>query len=89
MSSLYNIIDGVMVSMLTSSEVDRGFESRSVHGVMVSMLTSSEVDRGFESRSVHGVMVSMLTSSEVDRGFESRSGQTKDYQICISCFSVP
>ena len=33
-----------MVSVLTSSEVDRGF----IGGVMVSVLTSSEVDRGFE-----------------------------------------
>ena len=44
-----------MVSMLTSSRVDRGF----IGGVMVSMLTSSVVDRGF----IGGVMVSMLTSS--------------------------
>ena len=35
-----------MVSMLTLSEVDRGF----IGGVMVSMLTLSEVDRGFEPR---------------------------------------
>jgi hypothetical protein len=33
-------------------------------------------------------MVSVLTSSAVDRGFESRSGQTKDYQIDICCFST-
>jgi hypothetical protein len=26
-------------------------------------------------------------SSVVDRGFEPRSGQTKDYKICICCFS--
>jgi hypothetical protein len=26
--------------------------------------------------------------SAVDRGFESRSGQTKDYEICICCFSA-
>jgi membrane protein YdbS with pleckstrin-like domain len=30
-------------------------------------------------------MVSVLASSGVDRGFEPRSGQTKDYQIGISC----
>ena len=40
-------MDGVLVSVLTSSVVDRGFESR---GVMVSVLTSSVVDREFESR---------------------------------------
>ena len=27
-------------------------------------------------------------SSVVDRGFEPRSGQTKDYKICICCFSA-
>jgi hypothetical protein len=32
-------------------------------------------------------MVSMLVSSVVDRGFEPRSGQTKDYEIGICCFS--
>ena len=33
-------------------------------------------------------MVSVLASCEVDRGFESRSGQTKDYEIGICCFSA-
>jgi hypothetical protein len=33
-------------------------------------------------------MVSVLTSSAVDRGFKPRSGQTKDYEICICCFSA-
>ena len=33
-------------------------------------------------------MVSMLASSAVDRGFELRSGQTKDYEIGICCFSA-
>jgi hypothetical protein len=33
-------------------------------------------------------MVSVLTSSAVDRGFEPRSGQTKDYEIGICCFSA-
>jgi hypothetical protein len=33
-------------------------------------------------------MVSMLASGVVDRGFEPRSGQTKDYKICICCFSA-
>ena len=32
-------------------------------------------------------MVNVLTSSVVDRGFEPRSGQTKDYEIAICCFS--
>ena len=33
-------------------------------------------------------MVSMLASSVVDRGFEPRSGQAKDYEIGICCFSA-
>ena len=38
--------------------------------------------------SVGGVMVSVLYSSTVDRGFEQCSGQTKDYEIDICCFSA-
>jgi len=30
----------------------------------------------------------VLASSAVDRGFESRTGQTKDYNICMCCFSA-
>ena len=33
-------------------------------------------------------MVSMLVSSAVDHGFKPRSGQTKDYEIGICCFST-
>jgi hypothetical protein len=33
-------------------------------------------------------MVSVLASSVVDCGFEPRSGQTKDYNIDICCFSA-
>ena len=33
-------------------------------------------------------MVSVLASSAVNRGFEPRSGQTKDYEIGICCFSA-
>ena len=32
-------------------------------------------------------MVSVFASSAVDRGFEPRSGHTKDFKICIRCFS--
>ena len=35
-----------------------------------------------------GIMVSVLTSSEVDCGFKPQSSQTKDYEICIYCFST-
>ena len=34
------------------------------------------------------LMVSVLASSAVDCGFEPRSGQTKDYDIVICCFSA-
>jgi hypothetical protein len=37
---------------------------------------------------IGGVMVSVLASNAVDRGFEQRSGQTKDYEIGICCFSA-
>ena len=33
-------------------------------------------------------MVSGLASSVIDRGFESRSGEIKDYNIGICCFST-
>ena len=56
-----NSISGVMVSMLSSSVVDRGF----IGGVMVSLLLSV-VDHGF----ISGVMVSVLSSSVVDHGFK-------------------
>jgi hypothetical protein len=49
-----NGIHGVMVSMLASNPVDRGF----IGGVMASMLASNPVDHGF----IGGVMVSMLAS---------------------------
>ena len=35
-----------------------------------------------------GVMVSVLNSSSIDRGLEPWSGQTKDYNIGICCFSA-
>jgi hypothetical protein len=93
-----NSIGGVMVSMLASNPVDRGF----IGGVMVSMLASNPVDRGFmggvmvsmlasnpvDHGFIGGVMVSMLASNPVDRGFEPCSGQTKDYKIDICCFRI-
>ena len=53
----------VMVSVLSSSVVDRGF----IGSVIVSVLSSSVVDRGF----IGSVIVSVLSSSVVDRGFIS------------------
>ena len=37
---------------------------------------------------IGGVIVRVLASSVVDRGFQPRSGQTKDYEIGICCFSA-
>ena len=37
---------------------------------------------------IGGVMVSVLASNAVDRGFEPWSGQTKDSNIDICCFSA-
>ena len=42
----------------------------------------------FLSNRIGGVMVNVLVSSAVDRGFEPQSGQTKDYEIGICCFSA-
>jgi hypothetical protein len=33
-------------------------------------------------------MVSVLDSSAVNRSFEPRLGKTKDFKICICCFSA-
>ena len=37
---------------------------------------------------IGGAMVSVLASSAVDHEFEHRSGQIKDYEIGICCFSA-
>ena len=39
------------------------------------------------SNHIDSVMIRALTSSVVDRGFEPWSGQNKDYNIGICCFS--
>ena len=43
---------------------------------------------GSDCIAIGGVMVSMLPSNVVDHGFELLSGQTKDYEIGICCFST-
>ena len=40
------------------------------------------------NKSHGGVMVSVLASVAVDRGFEPHSGQTKDDNIGVCCFSA-
>ena len=46
------------------------------------MKSNSQINR------IGGVMVSMLASSAVDRGFELLSGQIKNHEIGICCFSA-
>jgi hypothetical protein len=36
---------------------------------------------------IGGVLLGVLASSAVDRGFEPRSGQAKNYDVGICCFS--
>jgi hypothetical protein len=43
---------------------------------------------GYSLNLVGGITVSVLASSAIDRGFEHRSGETKDYNISICCFSA-
>ena len=47
-----------------------------------------EIDHTDVVNRIGSVIVSVLASSAVDRGFEPRSGQTKDYEIGICCFSA-
>ena len=42
----------------------------------------------YKENHISVVMVIVLASSTEDSGFEARSGQTKDYKIGISCFSI-
>ena len=37
---------------------------------------------------IGGIMVNVLASSAIDRGFEPWSGQTKNYEFGICCFST-
>jgi hypothetical protein len=37
---------------------------------------------------IEGIIVGVFVSSVVDRGFELFSDQSKDYEICICCFSA-
>lgn len=37
---------------------------------------------------IDSVMVSIVTSSSINRGFQPMSGQTKDYEMAICCFSA-
>jgi hypothetical protein len=66
--------------------------TKSLHAVKGGLLSYCDkvYSRGNinQKHRIGGVMVSMLDSSAVDRGFEPRSGQTKDYNIGICCFSA-
>ena len=47
-----------------------------------------QIDSSYPSNRASGVIVRVLALGAVDRGFELRSGQTKDYEIGICCFSA-
>jgi hypothetical protein len=53
---------------------------------------SNNLDSGFcfvwRGNHIGGVTISVLFSSAVDRGFDPQTGQTKDYEIGICCFSA-
>jgi hypothetical protein len=55
---------------------------RSLHGKDLLCIIRKRFDR------IGGVIVCVLASSAIYRGFEPRSGQTKDYEIGICCFSA-
>jgi hypothetical protein len=46
------------------------------------------VKTGFQYNLISRMMLSMFDSSTVDHGFKARSGQTKDYEIGMCCFST-
>jgi hypothetical protein len=47
-----------------------------------------QIDPSYPSNRASGVIVRVLALCAVDREFELRSGQTKDYEIGICCFSA-
>ena len=47
-----------------------------------------QIDSSYPSNRASGVIVRVLALCAVDREFELRSGQTKDYEIGICCFSA-
>ena len=51
-------------------------------------LIISVTELHFRLNRIGGVMLSVLASSVVYRGFKSRSGQTKNYEISMYCFSA-
>jgi hypothetical protein len=53
----------------------------------ITMLISYNIYSDMHNR-ICGVIVSVIVSNAIDGGFEARAGQTKDYKICIGCFSV-
>jgi hypothetical protein len=52
-----------------------------LHAILASFFFNNHVHIG-------GVMVSVPTSNAVDHKFEPQLVQTKDYKICICCFSA-
>ena len=57
--------------------------SSTYFSILISVFTSV-----FIENDIVGVIANVLTSSPVDRRLQPRLGQTKDYTICICCFST-
>jgi hypothetical protein len=55
---------------------------------MIKYIVRTELHTHVYYNHIGGVMISVLASSAVDRGLVPRSGQTKDYEIGICCFSA-
>jgi hypothetical protein len=55
---------------------------------MIKSIVRTELHTHVYYNHIGGVMISVLASSAVDRGLEPWSGQTKDYEIGICCFSA-
>ena len=87
---VYNLIkkkkNGIFVRLFESSVLLKEFQSFVLHVPLESLNYAWYKRLTFIK--FGQVMVGLLASSVVDRGFKPRSGQTKDYEIGICCFSA-
>jgi hypothetical protein len=56
--------------------------------IFLNIIVSRTTFRYRKYNRIGDVMVRVLASSAVDRALEPRSCQTKDYKMCICCFSA-
>ena len=62
--------------------------SKVLYYVLTKHRTQDRIFVHIKMNHISNVMVSVLASSAVDHGFEPESGQIKDYNIGICCFSA-